>query len=1009
MIQPLFAVALALAPGALAWWSGRRVVALRDDPLLPERLLERTRRLTQVSVVVAVLLMFALPAQAPWALPLAVLALVLGVFPARRVLRDETWGVGRYLLAVGRFQLGAIGIWVLIAAAPLLVLAAGPARWPVAAGLGVLLLVWGYFYGWLFLRLVGATPLNRADLDPRFAAIGGRASLKAPLRAYRFGFTGGRMANAFALPAQREASVLFSDQVLGFLEPDEVAAIFAHEVGHLEHWDRRRLRQSRLAMVAVVALAVVGVPLLQLWLASWTPMIAWGWVLALLVALGVRTTHQKRHESDSDRRAAALCEDPEALARGLTKLTTLARLPRRWADDVERSASHPSLARRIQAIRAAAGTAPGRLAAPIVIRTERPGQVVLLEAERVSWLEGIPEGTPPEPAAVREGAASLRAVRYGALVELRVRPGILNRGPALVARARSGRSWSVPIGAADVVAAQAALDVVDAQLGQEARPRGLTLVVARALAACVVSLAVLGTAFVTTAIAGVVALLLPGRAALAALGTAVLGSGLLGLWSPESFVGVTTVWASIALTALGVPALWLARAAGPEPRVRERRTALAAAFVLSTLGFAAAASAFLGGVEPADLAALPWTAPNACVGLAAAAAALLTILRPAFSRVAIALAVLALTPVTLALGGRVAGPRSGLSWREGSANLVNRADVGTVAGTLRIAPSGTRFAVTLVTPGRQGLPPAFQVGDFTGAQRPLAALDVAFLDDRRLLALLQEEAGLAVQLVAATGTTPPWRVSLADLEAPRLTALGSDRWQIVGTEPVSEATVVASGRVGSDAVIVKRWAPDSDADTERAFLAGDAVYRVTVRPAPWTMSRWATVWMLLGPRSEVAHTSLARLGSDGWRTLGTWRRPVRCEAVADGRVVCLAPLSGGTHVFVLEPGGAHLMTLGEIPGPVWRWSAGPTGEVGMITSDGRGALLDITTRRVTQFALGADAGGPVEALPLPGRLAVLARSRNGSTVSVYEVVRGGPGKSGAELTPSELSAVSQVR
>jgi hypothetical protein len=119
-------------------------------------------------------------------------------------------------------------------------------------------------------------------------------------------------------------------------------------------------------------------------------------------------------------------------------------------------------------------------------------------------------------------------------------------------------------------------------------------------------------------------------------------------------------------------------------------------------------------------------------------------------------------------------------------------------------------------------------------------------------------------------------------------------------------------------------------------------------------------------------------------------------------------LMGSTRVFVLEAGGSQLLTVGEIPGPVWRWSAGATGEVGMITSDGRGALLDITTRRVTQFSLEADAGGPVEALPLPGRLAVLARSRSGSTVSVYEV-RGAPGKSGMLLTPSELSAVSQPR
>ena len=89
---------------------------------------------------------------------------------------------------------------------------------------------------------------------------------------------------------------------------------------------------------------------------------------------------------------------------------------------------------------------------------------------------------------------------------------------------------------------------------------------------------------------------------------------------------------------------------------------------------------------------------------------------------------------------------------------------------------------------------------------------------------------------------------LAELAAPRVSVLGKDGWQVMGTEPISEATVVVSGRIGSDAINVKRWALEGEADTERAFLAGDTLYRVTVRPAPWALSRWATMWMLLGPR-----------------------------------------------------------------------------------------------------------------------------------------------------------------
>jgi Zn-dependent protease with chaperone function len=72
------------------------------------------------------------------------------------------------------------------------------------------------------------------------------------------------------------------------------------------------------------------------------------------IALGRRAAKSQQHETESDLRAAALCGDPEALVRGLVKLHLHARIPRRYDVDIERAASHPSLVRRIQAIRAGA-------------------------------------------------------------------------------------------------------------------------------------------------------------------------------------------------------------------------------------------------------------------------------------------------------------------------------------------------------------------------------------------------------------------------------------------------------------------------------------------------------------------------------------------------------------------------------------------------------------------------------------------------------------------------------
>jgi len=56
------------------------------------------------------------------------------------------------------------------------------------------------------------------------------------------------------MPALSGSSVVLGDTLLENLSPAESTAIFAHEVAHLEHYDRERLRRARLAMWVMVAL-----------------------------------------------------------------------------------------------------------------------------------------------------------------------------------------------------------------------------------------------------------------------------------------------------------------------------------------------------------------------------------------------------------------------------------------------------------------------------------------------------------------------------------------------------------------------------------------------------------------------------------------------------------------------------------------------------------------------------------------------------------------------------------
>src|SRR6266511_1973850 len=194
---------------------------------------------------------------------------------------------------------------------------------------------------------------------------------------------------------------------------------------------------------ALIVLAVAGVPLAAQTFPLHSTAIGGGWTFMLLAFLALHSAGRRAHEADSDRRAVALCGDADALGRALAKVHALSQLPRRWSAEAERSATHPSLARRIQAIRAEAGLPSIELGSPIVVRVLTPGCFVILEAERASWLDGVPAGTPAEPAILREHAAAVQSLRYSELTELRVRAAAAGAA-ALVAKGRAGFARTVP-------------------------------------------------------------------------------------------------------------------------------------------------------------------------------------------------------------------------------------------------------------------------------------------------------------------------------------------------------------------------------------------------------------------------------------------------------------------------------------------------------------------------------------------------------------------------------------
>lgn len=490
-LTALLAAAFAVLPAVVVLVRAFRILVSPRDSTLPARFLAFRAGVGGAGTAGAALLVFLTPAYV-WLLPIEVIAVASAWFWARRRLLEETWGLPAYLSHFLRTLLALGGPWIFLALLPTFVRASSPVDRPSAAliFLGVML-VWFYASHFLLLFLLQARPLARPDLVAPLAAIVARSTVKAPAT-----FTlpcRGRWINAFALPAKKDARVLFTEGLLEHMPADEIAAIFAHEVAHLEHYTPARLRRAGWAALLLAVLGAIGVPALFKLMSDDGWLACLVWAMTIIFGLTLRASRHKRHESESDRRAADLCGDGEALVRALTRLHTLALMPRQWQDDTW--VSHPSLSRRIQALRAATSPAPAG-PAPSAAFATGPGSWVVFDADRVHWLDGVPADTPADPAALRAGARSARAVMYAELTQLRI--DLRRRVPRLVARDRTGRTWAVTLADTDAAAVQTAVDSVDVRLAPLPERRGRSVFRVVAIVAGVLALGPLGLLLLVT-------------------------------------------------------------------------------------------------------------------------------------------------------------------------------------------------------------------------------------------------------------------------------------------------------------------------------------------------------------------------------------------------------------------------------------------------------------------------------------------------------------------------------
>ena len=255
-------LALMALPGAVSWWSGRRLArrVRARTRALPE-LLAAHGRLNGVMLIVAIA---GLAYVAPWklsalAIPLAYAGLIASGYPLRRVLFDETWSFGSYCLFYPRVIAGIFGFWFVLLAMPGLAALAGTWDWLVAAGLAGVLVLWHIHSADVVRVCLRTRPIAEGEFLSRCRALADACGVPQP-RFERIDLGGGVIANALALPSLRTSSVLFTDTVLERFDQPELLAICAHELAHFQHYNPGYLRRLRIATYVLIALAAATAP-----------------------------------------------------------------------------------------------------------------------------------------------------------------------------------------------------------------------------------------------------------------------------------------------------------------------------------------------------------------------------------------------------------------------------------------------------------------------------------------------------------------------------------------------------------------------------------------------------------------------------------------------------------------------------------------------------------------------------------------------------------------------------
>jgi Zn-dependent protease with chaperone function len=823
-----------------------------------------------------------------------------------------------------------------LAAAPFIVAAAeeGFAQWLVALTLMALLIFWHVRYVRVLLWLWRAEPVDSgmpgelgsvspSSLTGAFAAILAKATV-APTRVWQAGARGAVVANAVALAGISESHVVFSRTVFERLSGDEVVAVFAHEVAHLEYHNRSRMIRRRLIAIATVMVGTLLVPVSS----ASAPSLLWAmvlWPAVLVIQALARARRVHGHELASDRRALDLCGNPEALVSALTKLHTIARLPRRWS---AQASKHPSLAQRVRAIRSAAG-----FRAPVIEQIElfaspAGGAFLLLDRATLQYASGVSSDTALQDADMLLARAQhVRRIPYTDLKACRI-VAPWNRPAMLHVTERNGRRLQLQVRDADLPRLHDLLDIIEFGMPTEAPAPFFG---ERQIALGVLAVALMIGPIWSVALLALLAFVKPAAETLIGAAVALSFAGLLQWIDPSvSTFGAFPAWVLIALGGGAVDVvlwrLWSGRARQAKAPAWCIIVVLSAAAIVWLQGLLQWDGSLLRLVQEARVTPAAMLLPLAAAVMVARAPV------PGRRAFAAGLALAAVVPAAITTGwfqdavvaDQLLGPASPLPVVTGEADRVV-AVAGDRGSELRLSPEGDAIATAETDDETE------RIVDFTirtpdGKARDVHAADLQFLDDARALLLVDDANGLALRLVSfLEETQTEWSLTLPALHWSRLSlSPQTGRWRVIGHDGHGQVARL-QGSIGQADYEDVRWTID-----EGGMALGGAGNAMLVSRTDWRASLLGRLLpelaMATSPRSSF-DVSVWRVRAGSPTLMTRSSADVECvEAPVDLEpVVCFAFDGIATRLWALSAADRRVMPIGVLAGyahPLTRGSDG---------------------------------------------------------------------------------------